>query len=232
MPEQERRKQGGACLPACGRMLARPRIACRHARTCSCTPTPMYTPQGYEIASYYWPAKTATPKGIIIIVHGQGAPHGMRRGNLGMAAWHAPKPTAVAGGSRGCSRSCTGLTHPRGGGRVGPSSPHKWGLAGVATGQQERLTQCSAAGAFRCPARPAAPLAPAHTGLDALMRCVKIGCKHPGSTPPIPAGAYLVYEYCRTVGVGNPKRYDGSWVQMMNDAGYSVAGEGSRAAAF
>lgn len=41
-------------------------------------------------------------------------------------------------------------------------------------------------------------------------------------------GAYLVYEYCRTVGVGNPKRYDGSWVQQMNDAGYSVAGIDNR----
>jgi len=37
-------------------------------------------------------------------------------------------------------------------------------------------------------------------------------------------GAYLVFEYCKNTGVGKPKRYDGSWIQAMNDAGYSVAG--------
>lgn len=34
-----------------------------------------------------------------------------------------------------------------------------------------------------------------------------------------------MFEYCKNVGIGQPKQYDGSWVQMMNDAGYSVAGE-------
>lgn len=37
-------------------------------------------------------------------------------------------------------------------------------------------------------------------------------------------GAYLVFEYCRNRGVGRPKTYEGSWVQALNEAGYSVAG--------
>lgn len=37
-------------------------------------------------------------------------------------------------------------------------------------------------------------------------------------------GAHLVFEYCRNVTIGQPKRYEGSWVNLMNDAGYSVAG--------
>ncbi|KAI8465248.1 MAG: Alpha/Beta hydrolase protein [Monoraphidium minutum] len=38
-------------------------------------------------------------------------------------------------------------------------------------------------------------------------------------------GAYLVFEYCTAPpGSNRPKRYAGSWVQRMNEAGYSVAG--------
>lgn len=37
-------------------------------------------------------------------------------------------------------------------------------------------------------------------------------------------GAYLVFEFCKNVGAGKPKRYAGSWVAAMNAAGYSVAG--------
>ncbi|GBF91155.1 hypothetical protein Rsub_04824 [Raphidocelis subcapitata] len=43
-------------------------------------------------------------------------------------------------------------------------------------------------------------------------------------------GSYLTFEYGRTVVIGGPKQYQGSWVHAMNEAGYSVAGIDHRGA--
>jgi hypothetical protein len=37
-------------------------------------------------------------------------------------------------------------------------------------------------------------------------------------------GGYLVFEFGRFAGAGRPKQYEGSWIEALNNAGYSVAG--------
>ena len=46
--------------------------------------------------------------------------------------------------------------------------------------------------------------------------------------PIQPPGSYLTFEYARSVAAGRPKRYEGSWIHAMNEAGYSVAGAVAR----